>query len=1091
MAKANSNPEENEKSDLTPAAGEGFPGPEVAGDADTGIFVPEGLLDAGASSEVQQGQTHGQFDGEELEFETWMFDAGDGRGVVVPKEAGHTTGPDVTAPPEPLPAYAGAPVAHTEQAPDAEPVQVSGQAVPTPAFGDPAVSPATSGGSPIDYIHGSAQSLPAGLDTMASAQHVGAPTLPRLSPREYPDTPSGWNDQMLASVDDFSSVLLAMRGAPSPAPAVEEHEQVPTSPRKSKSHAHKAPAETPQAHVEEGAQAAPAAMQAGDSAQEPESMQAEGPFPAGAPQDSAALAAQSEPVSPGWSVPDEGLPPWLLEAGDEASHAADTEVQAEQGAGAASASSEPIQELPGRAAVEGQLAGGESGPVQIEEPPAAVSDMEAAREGALAWGGPEETVGGAQGASLEPQAGEAAPVFEPSMEMPEVPALEAVEPLEAFTPEGTLTAAASEGEGPTGQGAHGFNADEMEFESFMFDQGKVAPLPSLPNIGEFMPPVRAMESALEPHFHGTSDMPGFGFASPVQDPMAPVDIEAQIQAQSRQQAEDLAARVEMDSAVPAEEDLPFWLEDRPQAAVSGALPSLTAEDLPALPLTSFFEEVTGAPLEETGEPEAAQAEEFDFSELPPIEPFDFSLIQTPEEEEELGFRTEDLAPNNQGGREPLVVTANLDVLADLLGKDLPAVSPGATAGSPDAGVAINSILNQLAVPEAPVVSAPADLQSTGRTPGWTATETSKLSGDTVSHLTDKIGPAQASEAPQADTDELAMSDLNVMPFNLTDLDLEDEETSTEFLETTSLNKQQTTTAFPQPGKILTGTLFGQATPQEPEYWEAPDWMADVMDTGLIGTQTGDELDTSRFAGFQQVEEDEGSLPTQHLVGGRSTQGSPQDTPAYQGGSYEEFQGPIFRARVSRFRQPAATAFETVEDQDGPQLTRPIGVAPFDYEPDEQYAPPASVEEPPASPEPQRMGEKVSTATLTPVPSHAEPPTQSQEQPAGGFTSGPLPPLEGFHHLQEIVASRPTDIGARMALAVAYTQAGHVDHALYEFRRILQNRNVPIPMLGFIEDQINELEIDPASAARFHQLRGDLYMKQGRYQEAIEEYNLIK
>src|SRR5439155_27292082 len=58
-----------------------------------------------------------------------------------------------------------------------------------------------------------------------------------------------------------------------------------------------------------------------------------------------------------------------------------------------------------------------------------------------------------------------------------------------------------------------------------------------------------------------------------------------------------------------------------------------------------------------------------FAELPPIEPFDFSMIQPPPQQESLGFNTEELTGAALSAYEPMMVTANLDELAKLLGKD--------------------------------------------------------------------------------------------------------------------------------------------------------------------------------------------------------------------------------------------------------------------------------------------------------------------------------------------------------------------------------------------------------------------------------------
>jgi tetratricopeptide (TPR) repeat protein len=46
------------------------------------------------------------------------------------------------------------------------------------------------------------------------------------------------------------------------------------------------------------------------------------------------------------------------------------------------------------------------------------------------------------------------------------------------------------------------------------------------------------------------------------------------------------------------------------------------------------------------------------------------------------------------------------------------------------------------------------------------------------------------------------------------------------------------------------------------------------------------------------------------------------------------------------------------------------------------------------------------------------------------------------------------------------------------------------MLDVIAEELSDIEAEASNLPRFHQVLGDLYMKQGRYQEAIDEYNKI-
>lgn len=107
-----------------------------------------------------------------------------------------------------------------------------------------------------------------------------------------------------------------------------------------------------------------------------------------------------------------------------------------------------------------------------------------------------------------------------------------------------------------------------------------------------------------------------------------------------------------------------------------------------------------------------------------------------------------------------------------------------------------------------------------------------------------------------------------------------------------------------------------------------------------------------------------------------------------------------------------------------------------------------------------------------------------------YTSGPLPELEGFDQLRMMVDNNPEDIGAHMALASAYTQLGDPDTALRVYRRVLKKRTVSATILRLITEELNEFEAELEGNARYHQVRGDLYTRQGRNQEAIREYNKI-
>ena len=178
------------------------------------------------------------------------------------------------------------------------------------------------------------------------------------------------------------------------------------------------------------------------------------------------------------------------------------------------------------------------------------------------------------------------------------------------------------------------------------------------------------------------------------------------------------------------------------------------------------------------------------------------------------------------------------------------------------------------------------------------------------------------------------------------------------------------------------------------------------------------------------------------------------------------------------------AEEPVQEVDTVEEAAPVSAAPT----------PAVPSTPSVAPAP--------TPVPTQVPEYIYQPMQGQqeatnvEMPKVGdgrsmYTSGPLPELEGFEALRQLVEANPDDIGAHMALAAGYSQLGDISTTLRVYRRVLRKRNVPAMFLSLIAEELNDYEREMQGDAHYHQVRGDLYMKQGRHQEAIQEYNKIK
>ncbi|MEA2576112.1 MAG: hypothetical protein QOH93_3410 [Chloroflexia bacterium] len=172
----------------------------------------------------------------------------------------------------------------------------------------------------------------------------------------------------------------------------------------------------------------------------------------------------------------------------------------------------------------------------------------------------------------------------------------------------------------------------------------------------------------------------------------------------------------------------------------------------------------------------------------------------------------------------------------------------------------------------------------------------------------------------------------------------------------------------------------------------------------------------------------------------------------------------------------------------------------------EQASPTAAPAPVTAPAPAPTTTPSATPTSTPVPAevpeYTYQPMQGQqtdqnvEMPKVGegrnmYTSGPLPELEGFEALRQVVEANPDDIGAHMALAAGYSQLGDLNTTLRVYRRVLRKRNIPPMFLSLIAEELNDYEGEMQGNAHYHQARADLYMKQGRHQEAILEYNKIK
>ncbi len=753
-------------------------------------------------------------------------------------------------------------------------------------------------------------------------------------------------------------------------------------------------------------------------------------------------------------------------------------------------------------------------------------------------------------------------------------------------------------------------ADDLEFEEFMFDRGTVGP--PMPNMQEFMPSVVGMEAALDVAPQQETPQAGYSQleqpAAPefmqvalepasLQSPYAASETEPEYatvpefmqpapeQAEYGQPSEQLENQPPVQMQAEAETgqgSLPFWLQDTsnleaiagqgyvdldfgapPAEAPAPAQFSMEEATAPAEeaqaapPITSGLQ--TSAPADvsaplEMPEPvaawepapastpshvpdqsleqleQASQVEDLPaYEDLPPIEPFDFSALNLIEEEEEFGFNTEELSGLMPSRNDPMRATADLDVLADIfdgtpvagpLETPAPAstpaslmpMSPVASLLQPATEEEVASAAQAQAPTEQPTEQPkeqPADQvsgrQTTNLSGGWTSTVTSALTMDSLDDVEiDAFETGMLTRPSVGGTDALTDMDLDIEPFDYTQLNLEDE------LETVTgqLNSGQIAPAPEDVPAALDEQPIMQTTPPAVPQAEE-EQPAEEEDTWR-----GTELDTSLFMPTQPAPTDQGAA-TYWLTGeGLTDEAEPElvapeatHLPPYS--SEADEQERIFKARVDWANNtdpdlsgPTTSLVQGAEDESEleaeeyieqpqlqqlqPQAKEEWQVTPQVEQPQEQEVGAPVLE--PASLMPNYAYQPLQAPELAPQPV----PAQMPQVGAGRdiYTSGPLPELEGFEELHALVNQNPNDIGAHVALAAAYTQFGDMDTAIRVYRRILRKRNVSLAVLRLITEELNEFAGDLEGNPLFHQVRGDLYTRQGRNHEAIQEYNKI-
>ena len=710
-----------------------------------------------------------------------------------------------------------------------------------------------------------------------------------------------------------------------------------------------------------------------------------------------------------------------------------------------------------------------------------------------------------------------------------------------------------------------FGTSDLVFEQFMFDSGTTSAPLAEQETEEAMPSMEAMEAEVE--------QPGQAEQQPTVYAEAPVQVELEVEApRQEEQVADLAEIHALEFKETGDDGapLPFWLSDTSNLDKNGSfLQEAEASGVPEMFASPAVEAVESeAPVEEPAEPEPAymemepvaevamaemamsemamseqaahdepapedaqeEAPEDDYSDLPPIAPFDFTALNLADQGESLGFNTEELLGIVPERHEGMRATTDLAALADLLG-----ISPASgvlrevptTASTANFGAATGQIAEQEPAPapapvqpvmedapiqpvveDAPPASAAAAAQEkapvaqpadVGRTASWTSTVTSHLSLDTERDLSGNMAEGAASETDG--TEKLAVADLDVDPFDFTQLNLDEDEAATGFLDTTKMKMAGTTVleSVPEPQD----TVEQERIEPFAELYDAEQAEGGAESDDLSGgtMERDSELDTSFFLTARQTGRKGGSKATGRLDEATlQPVQEPAATPDAAG--TEPSPEPVAARADNSFKAKVLQPGKS--ERDMRTLHNLEAEEPVEVEaqaPGEQQAhvePNDDTEKPLAMGQAEEAGSPEEEETMgTQSNGRSEGPGGSGSVAAASMPSrndmmmsGPLPTLDGFDELQAMVTANPNDIGAHMALALAYTQVGDLDTSLRVYRRILKKRTISPGILQLIVEELSDFEADANGRPHFHQVRGDLYMKQGRFHEAVQEYNKI-
>ena len=190
----------------------------------------------------------------------------------------------------------------------------------------------------------------------------------------------------------------------------------------------------------------------------------------------------------------------------------------------------------------------------------------------------------------------------------------------------------------------------------------------------------------------------------------------------------------------------------------------------------------------------------------------------------------------------------------------------------------------------------------------------------------------------------------------------------------------------------------------------------------------------------------------------------------------------------------AGAFEAKTAEATPEEHTPPAPEPIEAE--HVAAPPVDTHEPV---EPLTAPDESSYA-----PAQAEPvapiaeaaPTEPPAEPAVAVSQrgAPSPPVgppttsnDVLDNYLSLLEADPQNYALRLSVARVGGQIGMTDLAMQQYKQLIKQNELLDEVMDDLNDLISDID-DRQVLQRLHRLLGDIYSKQGRFREAIEEYS---